>query len=211
MWYLKGLKVTRIQCWFWKMGSIDNAVLLMDSESGWKFSPSLFVIDRAFWWCSLHIRSWYYHLLPVNLVTYEMFQSVQFCKPCPILFQNVLLAYNKHISKNQLKLQNDLFSFSVFCRAFPLFFLSHWGCSFISSTRRTDPKTYIFFFYLFRVFLRAINQYAEVLNKKFLDQTNFELQVRSESWNTLNTSSPTMKDFLISQAILLISRASQHL
>jgi len=31
-----------------------------------------------------------------------------------------------------------------------------------------------------RVFLRAINQYAEVLNKKFLDQTNFELQVRAE-------------------------------
>ncbi|KAK5881418.1 hypothetical protein CesoFtcFv8_022219 [Champsocephalus esox] len=29
------------------------------------------------------------------------------------------------------------------------------------------------------VFLRAINQYAEVLNKKFLDQTNFELQL----WN----------------------------
>lgn len=29
----------------------------------------------------------------------------------------------------------------------------------------------------FRVFLRAINQYAAVLNKKFLDQTNFELQV----------------------------------
>uniref|UniRef100_A0A8K9UY61 Dedicator of cytokinesis 1 n=1 Tax=Oncorhynchus mykiss TaxID=8022 RepID=A0A8K9UY61_ONCMY len=31
----------------------------------------------------------------------------------------------------------------------------------------------------FRVFLRAINQYAAVLNKKFLDQTNFELQL----WN----------------------------
>ncbi|KAF3853752.1 hypothetical protein F7725_014440 [Dissostichus mawsoni] len=30
------------------------------------------------------------------------------------------------------------------------------------------------------MFLRAINQYAEVLNKKFLDQTNFELQVRAE-------------------------------
>ncbi|MGH0159760.1 UNVERIFIED_CONTAM: hypothetical protein FKN15_037907, partial [Acipenser sinensis] len=30
-----------------------------------------------------------------------------------------------------------------------------------------------------RVFLRAINQYAAVLNKKFLDQTNFELQL----WN----------------------------
>ncbi|KAI9546849.1 Dedicator of cytokinesis protein 1 [Dissostichus eleginoides] len=30
-----------------------------------------------------------------------------------------------------------------------------------------------------KVFLRAINQYAEVLNKKFLDQTNFELQL----WN----------------------------
>lgn len=34
--------------------------------------------------------------------------------------------------------------------------------------------------YLSRVFLRAINQYAAVLNKKFLDQTNFELQVRAE-------------------------------
>ncbi|NXP85831.1 DOCK1 protein, partial [Passerina amoena] len=30
-----------------------------------------------------------------------------------------------------------------------------------------------------RVFLRAINQYADMLNKKFLDQTNFELQL----WN----------------------------
>ncbi|XP_048465138.1 dedicator of cytokinesis protein 1-like [Rhincodon typus] len=30
-----------------------------------------------------------------------------------------------------------------------------------------------------RVFLRAINQYADILNKKFLDQTNFELQL----WN----------------------------
>ncbi|KAE8284168.1 Dedicator of cytokinesis protein 1 [Larimichthys crocea] len=30
-----------------------------------------------------------------------------------------------------------------------------------------------------KVFLRAINQYAAVLNKKFLDQTNFELQL----WN----------------------------
>uniref|UniRef100_A0A8C1WBH2 Dedicator of cytokinesis 1 n=1 Tax=Cyprinus carpio TaxID=7962 RepID=A0A8C1WBH2_CYPCA len=29
-----------------------------------------------------------------------------------------------------------------------------------------------------KVFLRAINQYAAVLSKKFLDQTNFELQVR---------------------------------
>lgn len=34
--------------------------------------------------------------------------------------------------------------------------------------------------YLFRVFLRAINQYAAVLSKKFLDQANFELQVRAE-------------------------------
>ncbi|XP_072413688.1 dedicator of cytokinesis protein 1 isoform X1 [Chiloscyllium punctatum] len=30
-----------------------------------------------------------------------------------------------------------------------------------------------------KVFLRAINQYADILNKKFLDQTNFELQL----WN----------------------------
>ncbi|VFV29476.1 dedicator of cytokinesis protein 1 [Lynx pardinus] len=30
-----------------------------------------------------------------------------------------------------------------------------------------------------RVFLRAINQYADMLNKKFLDQANFELQL----WN----------------------------
>uniref|UniRef100_A0AAQ5XA27 Dedicator of cytokinesis 1 n=1 Tax=Amphiprion ocellaris TaxID=80972 RepID=A0AAQ5XA27_AMPOC len=30
-----------------------------------------------------------------------------------------------------------------------------------------------------KVFLRAINQYAAVLNKKFLDQTNFELQLQS--------------------------------
>ncbi|XP_009872967.1 PREDICTED: dedicator of cytokinesis protein 1-like, partial [Apaloderma vittatum] len=30
-----------------------------------------------------------------------------------------------------------------------------------------------------KVFLRAINQYADMLNKKFLDQTNFELQL----WN----------------------------
>ncbi|KTF89593.1 hypothetical protein cypCar_00033459 [Cyprinus carpio] len=30
-----------------------------------------------------------------------------------------------------------------------------------------------------KVFLRAINQYAAVLSKKFLDQTNFELQL----WN----------------------------
>lgn len=36
------------------------------------------------------------------------------------------------------------------------------------------------FAFAFRVFLRAINQYAAVLNKKFLDQTNFELQVRAE-------------------------------
>lgn len=35
--------------------------------------------------------------------------------------------------------------------------------------------------YLFRVFLRAINQYAAVLSKKFLDQANFELQVRAEN------------------------------
>uniref|UniRef100_A0A8C5J8E0 Dedicator of cytokinesis 1 n=1 Tax=Junco hyemalis TaxID=40217 RepID=A0A8C5J8E0_JUNHY len=37
-----------------------------------------------------------------------------------------------------------------------------------------------------KVFLRAINQYADMLNKKFLDQTNFELQVRKNSqfeWN----------------------------
>ncbi|ERE79597.1 dedicator of cytokinesis protein 5 [Cricetulus griseus] len=30
-----------------------------------------------------------------------------------------------------------------------------------------------------KVFLRAINQYADMLNKKFLDQANFELQL----WN----------------------------
>ncbi|XP_072413692.1 dedicator of cytokinesis protein 1 isoform X5 [Chiloscyllium punctatum] len=29
-----------------------------------------------------------------------------------------------------------------------------------------------------KVFLRAINQYADILNKKFLDQTNFELQIQ---------------------------------
>lgn len=29
-----------------------------------------------------------------------------------------------------------------------------------------------------RVFLRAINQYSDVLNMYFLDQTHFELQVR---------------------------------
>lgn len=38
--------------------------------------------------------------------------------------------------------------------------------------------------YLSRVFLRAINQYAAVLNKKFLDQTNFELQVSDEPFMT---------------------------
>uniref|UniRef100_A0A8C0V8L9 Dedicator of cytokinesis 1 n=1 Tax=Cyanistes caeruleus TaxID=156563 RepID=A0A8C0V8L9_CYACU len=32
-----------------------------------------------------------------------------------------------------------------------------------------------------KVFLRAINQYADMLNKKFLDQANFELQVRKYS------------------------------
>lgn len=37
----------------------------------------------------------------------------------------------------------------------------------------------IYFSCLSRVFLRAISQYAAVLNKKFLDQTNFELQVRA--------------------------------
>uniref|UniRef100_A0A8C5I479 Dedicator of cytokinesis 1 n=1 Tax=Gouania willdenowi TaxID=441366 RepID=A0A8C5I479_GOUWI len=37
----------------------------------------------------------------------------------------------------------------------------------------------IFFFLSVWVFLRAINQYAAVLSKKFLDQTNFELQL----WN----------------------------
>ncbi|XP_060697957.1 dedicator of cytokinesis protein 1 isoform X2 [Hemiscyllium ocellatum] len=32
-----------------------------------------------------------------------------------------------------------------------------------------------------KVFLRAINQYADILNKKFLDQTNFELQRSKDS------------------------------
>lgn len=32
-------------------------------------------------------------------------------------------------------------------------------------------------FYLFRVFLRAVNQFTSVLNRFFLDQANFELQV----------------------------------
>ncbi|XP_069755779.1 dedicator of cytokinesis protein 1 isoform X5 [Narcine bancroftii] len=35
-----------------------------------------------------------------------------------------------------------------------------------------------------KVFLRAINQYADMLNKKFLDQANFELQIRSTSPST---------------------------
>ena len=35
-----------------------------------------------------------------------------------------------------------------------------------------------------RVFLRAISQYAAVLNKKFLDQTNFELQVSTTPLKT---------------------------
>lgn len=34
-------------------------------------------------------------------------------------------------------------------------------------------------FFSFRVFLRAVNQFAEVLTRSFMDQAGFELQVRT--------------------------------
>lgn len=59
---------------------------------------------------------------------------------------------------------------------------------FLSSENKLDPNTFLL--YLSRVFLRAINQYAAVLNKKFLDQTNFELQVRPETMKVSATPPP---------------------
>lgn len=60
----------------------------------------------------------------------------------------------------------------------------------------------------FRVFLRAINQYAAVLSKKFLDQTNFELQVRLKVQQICLTLLPgTQKGFFSPQTLSLNAKS----
>lgn len=63
---------------------------------------------------------------------------------------------------------------------------------------------YVIFSWSFRVFLRAINQYADMLNKKFLDQANFELQVRKETPNNVSGSSLNIGRSFCPKHILLL-------
>ncbi|RMC11256.1 hypothetical protein DUI87_11374 [Hirundo rustica rustica] len=66
-----------------------------------------------------------------------------------------------------------------------------------------------------KVFLRAINQYADMLNKKFLDQTNFELQL----WNNyfhlavafLTQESLQLENFSSAKRAKILNNVSEHL